>query len=78
MAQTSRGNTSATIWSVYVAEADRQDRILDESCKGAMDALLNFAGLFSASITAFLVESYKTLTPDPAVTVLAQISGARE
>ncbi|KAG5724104.1 hypothetical protein E4T56_gene4484, partial [Termitomyces sp. T112] len=44
---------SAKIWSVYVAEADRQDRALASSWKGDMDALLIFAGLFSASITAF-------------------------
>ncbi|KAF8078805.1 hypothetical protein FPV67DRAFT_80186 [Lyophyllum atratum] len=74
MAQTSRGSPEAKIWSVYVSEADRQDRSLAESWKGDMDALLIFAGLFSASITAFLIESYKTLTPDPTIAVLAQIS----
>ncbi|KAG6911582.1 hypothetical protein DXG01_011885 [Tephrocybe rancida] len=87
MAQTTRGGhfiprpqplpsdtPSAKIWSVYVAEADRQDRALANSWKGDMDALLIFAGLFSASITAFLIESYKTLTPDPTVVLLGQIS----
>ncbi|KAG5721905.1 hypothetical protein E4T56_gene14192, partial [Termitomyces sp. T112] len=44
------------------------------SWKGDMDALLIFAGLFSASITAFLIESYKSLTPDPDVVLLNQIS----
>ncbi|KAG6854221.1 hypothetical protein C0991_009239 [Blastosporella zonata] len=65
---------SAKIWSVYVAEADSQDRALALQWKGDMDALLIFAGLFSASITAFLIESYKTLTPDPTVVLLNQIS----
>ncbi|KAJ7137504.1 hypothetical protein C8R43DRAFT_1072169, partial [Mycena crocata] len=48
-----------------------------ESWKSDMEGILIFAGLFSASLTAFLIESYKTLTPDPAdktVLLLAQIS----
>ncbi|KAG6899779.1 hypothetical protein C0993_006965 [Termitomyces sp. T159_Od127] len=65
---------SARLWSVYVAEADRQDRALAHSWKGNMDALLIFAGLFSASITAFLIESYKSLTPDPNLIILGHIS----
>ncbi|KAJ7707194.1 hypothetical protein B0H14DRAFT_3172724 [Mycena olivaceomarginata] len=42
-----------------------------------MEGLLIFAGLFSASLTAFLIESYRSLTPDQgaiAIAVLAQIS----
>ncbi|KAJ7612803.1 hypothetical protein DFH06DRAFT_148265, partial [Mycena polygramma] len=42
-----------------------------------MEGMLIFAGLFSASLTAFLIESYKTLVPDPGdttTTLLAQIS----
>ncbi|KAG6862184.1 hypothetical protein C0995_004266 [Termitomyces sp. Mi166 len=70
----SSDSPSAKIWSVYVAEADRQDRALANSWKGDMDALLIFAGLFSASITAFLIESYKSLTPDPGLLLLSQIS----
>ncbi|KAK7691909.1 hypothetical protein QCA50_005314 [Cerrena zonata] len=34
--------------------------------KEDIDTLLVFGGLFSAVITAFLIESYKTLSPDPA------------
>ncbi|KAJ7806767.1 hypothetical protein B0H14DRAFT_2461835, partial [Mycena olivaceomarginata] len=39
--------------------------------------LLIFDGLFSASLTAFLIESYRSLTPDQGaitIAVLAQIS----
>ncbi|KAJ6480511.1 hypothetical protein C8R47DRAFT_1018861, partial [Mycena vitilis] len=42
-----------------------------------MEGMLIFAGLFSASLTAFLIESYKTLNPDSGDTtalLLAQIS----
>ncbi|KAK7038453.1 hypothetical protein R3P38DRAFT_2697118, partial [Favolaschia claudopus] len=42
-----------------------------------MEGMLIFAGLFSAALTAFLMESYKTLKPDPGdltVLLLARIS----
>ncbi|KAJ7271134.1 hypothetical protein C8J57DRAFT_1130186, partial [Mycena rebaudengoi] len=42
-----------------------------------MNGMLIFAGLFSASLTAFLIESYKTLSPDSGdatVQLLTQIS----
>ncbi|KAJ7127482.1 hypothetical protein C8R46DRAFT_1247553 [Mycena filopes] len=42
-----------------------------------MEGMLIFAGLFSASLTAFIIESYKTLSPDSGdstVQLLAQIS----
>ncbi|KAJ7744684.1 hypothetical protein B0H16DRAFT_1559838 [Mycena metata] len=67
----------AKIWSVYISEAETYDKALVESWKGDMDGLLIFAGLFSASLTAFIVESYKTLKPDSGdttATLLNQIS----
>ncbi|KAJ7612944.1 hypothetical protein DFH06DRAFT_148065 [Mycena polygramma] len=68
---------SAKLWSIYVVEAERYDKALVESWKADMEGMLIFSGLFSASLTAFLVESYKTLQPDSsAVTIqlLTQIS----
>ncbi|KAJ7786945.1 hypothetical protein B0H14DRAFT_2186080, partial [Mycena olivaceomarginata] len=65
------------LWSVYVSEAEKYDKALVESWRSDMDGLLIFAGLFSGSLTAFLVESYKSLTPDAnsmSVLLLAQIS----
>ncbi|KAJ7616142.1 hypothetical protein DFH06DRAFT_948232, partial [Mycena polygramma] len=65
------------LWAVYVSEAENYDKGLVESWKSDMQGMLIFAGLFSASLTAFLVESYKTLTPDSGgetVRLLAQIS----
>ncbi|KAJ7866661.1 hypothetical protein B0H13DRAFT_2561111 [Mycena leptocephala] len=55
---------SAKIWAIYVAEAEKYDKGLVESWKSDMEGMLIFAGLFSASLTAFLVESYKTLNLD--------------
>ncbi|KAJ7486990.1 hypothetical protein FB451DRAFT_1228512 [Mycena latifolia] len=52
---------TAKLWAVYVSEAEKYDKGLVESWKNDMEGMLIFAGLFSASLTAFLIESYKTL-----------------
>ncbi|KAJ6480507.1 hypothetical protein C8R47DRAFT_599788 [Mycena vitilis] len=68
---------AAKLWAVYVSEAEKYDKALVESWKSDMEGMLIFAGLFSASLTAFLIESYKTLNPDSGDTtalLLAQIS----
>ncbi|KAJ7881492.1 hypothetical protein B0H14DRAFT_1504335, partial [Mycena olivaceomarginata] len=68
---------SAKLWAVYISEAEKYDKPLVEGWKSDMEGLLIFAGLFSASLTAFLIESYKTLSPDQGaitITLLAQIS----
>ncbi|KAJ7670852.1 hypothetical protein DFH06DRAFT_142693 [Mycena polygramma] len=68
---------AAKLWAVYISEAEKYDRGLVESWKSDMEGMLIFAGLFSASLTAFLIESYKTLNPDSGdttVLLLAQIS----
>ncbi|KAJ7152536.1 hypothetical protein C8R46DRAFT_481779, partial [Mycena filopes] len=70
-------NAAAKLWAVYVSEAEKYDKSLVESWKSDMEGMLIFAGLFSASLTAFLIESYKTLVPDSGdatVLLLAQIS----
>ncbi|KAJ7505909.1 hypothetical protein B0H11DRAFT_1645015, partial [Mycena galericulata] len=64
-------------WAVYISEADKYDNALVESWKSNMEGMLIFAGLFSASLTAFIIESYPTLTPDSGdatVQLLTQIS----
>ncbi|KAJ7643394.1 hypothetical protein DFH06DRAFT_1051662 [Mycena polygramma] len=68
---------SAKLWSIYIGEAERYDKALVESWKADMEGMLIFSGLFSASLTAFLVESYQTLQPDSGaatVQLLTQIS----
>ncbi|KAJ7455474.1 hypothetical protein FB451DRAFT_1048816 [Mycena latifolia] len=71
------GQTSAKLWSTYIAEAQCYNSALVESWKADMEGMLIFSGLFSASPTAFLIESYRTLYPDSGditVQVLVQIS----
>ncbi|KAJ6607925.1 hypothetical protein B0H10DRAFT_1734973, partial [Mycena sp. CBHHK59/15] len=43
---------------------------LVESWRSDMDGILIFAGLFPASVTAFIIESYQTLTADSAETTI--------
>ncbi|KAJ7183465.1 hypothetical protein C8R46DRAFT_1344293 [Mycena filopes] len=62
------------LWGVYVSEAEKYDKALVESWRGDMEGMLIFAGLFSASLTAFLIESYKTLNPDPADTTVVLLT----
>ncbi|TDL17880.1 hypothetical protein BD410DRAFT_693574, partial [Rickenella mellea] len=53
------------------------DRDLVHNWRDDMDSLLIFAALFFASVTAFVIESYKSLiqdTGDVTVSVLLQIS----
>ncbi|KAJ7165469.1 hypothetical protein C8R43DRAFT_824255, partial [Mycena crocata] len=64
-------------WSVYISEAERYDSALVESWRADMEGLLIFSGLFSASLTAFIIESYKNLIPDTGemtVALLFQVS----
>ncbi|KAI0263245.1 hypothetical protein BC834DRAFT_1042990 [Gloeopeniophorella convolvens] len=75
---------AAKFWSVYVDEAESHDKALIETWKDDMEGVIIFAGLYSASLTAFLAESYQNLQPDPvqdnvywtrqSVRLLAQIS----
>ncbi|KAJ7752548.1 hypothetical protein B0H16DRAFT_1317352, partial [Mycena metata] len=70
-------SAASKVWAVYVSEAEKYDRSLVESWKSDMEGMLIFAGLFSASLTAFIIESYKTLIPDSGdstVQLLVQIS----
>ncbi|KAJ7683579.1 hypothetical protein B0H17DRAFT_1181607 [Mycena rosella] len=67
----------AKMWSVYISQAERYDKALVAGWRADMKGILIFAGLFSASLTSFIIESYRTLTPDSgntAVLILAQIS----
>ncbi|KAF7314550.1 hypothetical protein MKEN_00928200 [Mycena kentingensis (nom. inval.)] len=61
---------AAKMWSVYISEAEKYDKSLVEGWKSDMEGMLIFAGLFSASLTAFIVESYRTLLPDSSDTTV--------
>ncbi|KAK1229110.1 hypothetical protein PQX77_007842 [Marasmius sp. AFHP31] len=64
-------------WQECIKLVDKHD---DENCRGwkeHIDTLLVFAGLFSAAVTAFIIESYRQLQEDPSeasLRVLEQIS----
>ncbi|KAI9456380.1 hypothetical protein BJY52DRAFT_1212963 [Lactarius psammicola] len=72
------------LWSLYGKEAKAHDEARFLSLKDDMDGVLLFAGLFSAVLTSFLVQSLQNLQVDPAkqsayyqeqsVAMLAQIS----
>lgn len=71
-------DSSDGLWSMYLTEAERQDKQVTESWKGDTDGILVFTGLFSATVATFLIESYKKLSPDSSDTtnaLLTQISG---
>ncbi|KAI0052101.1 hypothetical protein FA95DRAFT_54530 [Auriscalpium vulgare] len=70
------GDSSGKLWSVYLSIADKQDAALVETWRGDADGTLIFTGLFSATVAAFIIESYKNLSPDSndtAVVLLGQI-----
>ncbi|THU89968.1 hypothetical protein K435DRAFT_601620, partial [Dendrothele bispora CBS 962.96] len=64
-------------WKVYVDQAKEYDESMLKEWKADMETLLIFSALYSASLTAFIIESYKTLLDDPAqitVDLLSRIS----
>ncbi|KAH9023670.1 hypothetical protein EDB85DRAFT_1852528, partial [Lactarius pseudohatsudake] len=64
-------------WLEYLEELRKRDEVMIERYKGGAESLLLFAGLLMAAITVAIVESYKWLSPDPAVEtvqLLTQIS----
>ncbi|KAJ7575005.1 hypothetical protein C8J56DRAFT_1172366 [Mycena floridula] len=63
--------SNGTLSGCYVREAKIYDEGMVARWKVLMDGLLLFAALFSAVVTAFIIEGYKTLSPDPsAMTVV--------
>ncbi|KZV72885.1 hypothetical protein PENSPDRAFT_603620, partial [Peniophora sp. CONT] len=56
---------SAPLWDVYVQKAEKWDKAFLAGLKDEMATVMTFAGLFSATVTTFLVSSYPTLQPDP-------------
>ncbi|QRV96283.1 hypothetical protein RhiJN_24301 [Ceratobasidium sp. AG-Ba] len=57
-----------TIWQIYVEEAKEHDSELVEKENGNLDTMLLFAALFSAILTAFIIESKKLLEEDTSET----------
>ncbi|KAG6826411.1 hypothetical protein H0H92_015905 [Tricholoma furcatifolium] len=68
-------------WSFYVAETALHDSNVTGTWKSDMKNTLIFAGLFSATVTAFIIESQKLLQQDPAVVtnhLLTQLLAAQQ
>ncbi|KAH7096217.1 hypothetical protein BKA62DRAFT_745128 [Auriculariales sp. MPI-PUGE-AT-0066] len=57
---------NARVWNVYRDSAIETDNELLGRWNEALTAILVFAGLFSAVVTAFVIESTRRLQPDPA------------
>ncbi|KAG8769722.1 hypothetical protein FRC20_010656 [Serendipita sp. 405] len=54
-----------TIWSLYEKQAIPRDKEMLDGCSQNLNGLLVYAGLFSAVLTAFVIESMKLLQEDP-------------
>ncbi|KAF8263557.1 hypothetical protein EI94DRAFT_572071 [Lactarius quietus] len=71
------GDPSDGLWSLYLTEAEKQDKEVIESWKGDTEGIIVFTGLFSATVASFIIESIQDLSPDSSDTtnaLLAQIS----
>ncbi|KAI0266414.1 hypothetical protein BC834DRAFT_823710, partial [Gloeopeniophorella convolvens] len=71
------GVNARTFWSFVLQKSGNRDKELVEGWKGDADGILIFTGLFSATVAAFTIESYKQLQPDSGndtVFLLTQIS----
>ncbi|CAE6420771.1 unnamed protein product [Rhizoctonia solani] len=55
---------NARVWRVYVDETDKADKELVDEWNSAIDVMLVFAAVYSAILTAFVIESSKDLRPD--------------
>ncbi|KAF9484102.1 hypothetical protein BDN70DRAFT_196972 [Pholiota conissans] len=61
-------------WSILLKPKLETDKIQCDAWKDEVQNLLIFAGLFSAVVTAFVIESYKFLKPDPNDTIIRLLS----
>ncbi|KDR83165.1 hypothetical protein GALMADRAFT_238997 [Galerina marginata CBS 339.88] len=61
-------------WSILLEPLMKKDKRQCDAWKEEVQNLLIFAGLFSAVVTAFIVESYKTLKPDPNDNIISLLS----
>ncbi|ESK83823.1 hypothetical protein Moror_13533 [Moniliophthora roreri MCA 2997] len=62
--------TRTESWERVLKEVSRHDEDMVRGWRDDIDTLLVFAGLFSAVVTAFVIESYQWLVEDPADTTV--------
>lgn len=58
------GDPSGKLWSMYLTEAKKEDGQITKNWTEDTNGVLVFTGLFSAIVAAFIMESYKKLSPD--------------
>ncbi|KZV89295.1 hypothetical protein EXIGLDRAFT_771877 [Exidia glandulosa HHB12029] len=58
-------DANARVWKVYRDEAIQHDDGMLQAWNNTINILLTFSGLFSAAVTAFVVESYQFLQSGP-------------
>ncbi|KAI0247728.1 hypothetical protein BJV78DRAFT_1285312 [Lactifluus subvellereus] len=69
---------SSKMWAFCISQAEKHDTALAERWKADMDGILIYTGVFSATVAAFIIESYKLLKPDfgeQSVRLLGQVTG---
>ncbi|VDC02419.1 unnamed protein product [Peniophora sp. CBMAI 1063] len=54
----------ALFWTTYLKDAEEEDKYLPKSWEANTGSVLTFTGLFAATVAAFIIESYKSLSPD--------------
>ncbi|KZV67135.1 hypothetical protein PENSPDRAFT_611823 [Peniophora sp. CONT] len=72
-------NSEDILWSTYLKAAEDEDRTRPREWEGNTGSILTFTGLFAATVAAFIIESYKSLSPDSGdrtVALLSQILAA--
>ncbi|KZV67160.1 hypothetical protein PENSPDRAFT_584407, partial [Peniophora sp. CONT] len=66
-------------WKTYLDAAAVEDQHLPDSWEANTGSVLTFTGLFAATVAAFLVERYRSLSPDSGdqtVELLSQLLAA--
>ncbi|KAF9533302.1 hypothetical protein CPB83DRAFT_758299, partial [Crepidotus variabilis] len=65
-------------WGVVVDHLTAKEKERCEIWKDEVTNILIFAGLFSAVVTAFILESYQSLQDNPSEILLSRIAGSLE
>ncbi|VDC05021.1 unnamed protein product [Peniophora sp. CBMAI 1063] len=58
-------NPEDVIWDTYLKASKHEDETRPKNWEGSTTGILTFTGLFAATVAAFIIESYKLLSPDP-------------
>ncbi|KZV67152.1 hypothetical protein PENSPDRAFT_584381, partial [Peniophora sp. CONT] len=67
------------LWSTYLKAAEDEEKTRPKDWEGSTAGILTFTGLFAATVAAFIIESYKLLSPDSgeqSVALLSQLLAA--